>query len=66
MHAEFESAKPCGCDPGIGWFCSQHKFVAEVREQLFEWRSQANDMAPVRPDLAQLLRTCADDIERIL
>lgn len=65
MHNNLKSAETCGCDPGIGWYCAQHKFKEQVAELITYFRNKAAEYAD--DDLASAIYTdCADKLEEKL
>jgi hypothetical protein len=62
---EHESAQTCGCDPGINWFCANHKFKAAATEVVKYMLQRAEDYS--NDELASTIYTdCAERLQAIL
>lgn len=50
------SAQSCGCDPGAGWLCANHKFREGAYFLMQQWRERGSDEA----------LQCANELEDLL
>lgn len=50
-----QSSQPCGCDPGLNWYCSQHKFKAAVQRLMEDWRIEGYEGEMHADQLEELL-----------
>jgi hypothetical protein len=59
-----QSAQPCGCDPGMNWFCANHKLSGQLRDLIIQYRLYAEETEDT--SAAMVFNTVAQDLENLL
>lgn len=61
------STQPCGCDPGLPWFCAQHRLHNAISALVQEWKEMASRSRLAGLNIeADVQEHCALELEDLL